>query len=399
MHILFIAPRLPLPADTGAKIRTLNILKQVSKNYKVDFVCFSFEEEDLRHSAELEKMGVKVKLVKAPLVNFSFKLETILFNPLPFSVVKYYSPEMEEVLFSLRETTRYDIVHIDHVHMAHYQACFSGITCILDEHNVEYKILERCAQATRSLAEKFVYFLQAKKMKKFEAEKISNFSDCLAVSEDDCRLLKELPGSTTPVHVIPNGVDTRYFQTHPDKPQNSENALVFTGSMDWLPNDNAVCYFAVEILPLILKSDPTVRFYVVGRNPSTKIKSLAAANKNILVTGMVDDVRPFIQRSKIFVVPLRIGGGTRLKILEAMSMQKAIVSTTIGAEGIEYSPEHNIVIADKPEYFAKRTLELLADNSRIQTLGLGGRRLVCGKYDWDIIGQKLNTIYREEAHV
>ena len=152
MHILFLAPRLPLPADTGAKIRTLNILKQASKNNKVDLVCFSFEKDDPRHAVELGDMGIKVKLVNPPRADFFFKLETILFNPRPFSAVKYYSPELEEALFSLRETTRYDIIHIDHIHMAHYRACFSGMTTILDEHNVEYKILERCGRVTRNLA-------------------------------------------------------------------------------------------------------------------------------------------------------------------------------------------------------------------------------------------------------
>lgn len=172
-----------------------------------------------------------------------------------------------------------------------------------------------------------------------------------------------------------------------------EEALVFTGSMDWLPNDDAMVYFCKDILPLIWEKKPDVTIYIVGKSPSAELKKLAEHDNRIEVTGRVDDVRPYMEQAKVFVTPLRIGGGTRLKILEAMSMEKAVVSTSIGAEGIDYTKDSDISIADQPQEFADVVISLLNSDEDRKSMGENGRKLVLEKYDWGIIGKKLREIY------
>lgn len=396
MNILFLAPRMPLPADTGGKIRTLNILKQLALEFKVHLVCFSFEVNDKDHIPELQKIGVSVTLVPMTETTFFQKIYWLLFHGLPISMVKYHTRSMEQAISDLIRTKTFDAVHVDHLHMAHYLKCFNGVPCMLDEHNVEYKILQRCAQVEKSWLKRFAYQEQSRKMNRFEAHMAEQFSCVFCCSTDDRILLNKITNGLVPIYVVPNGVDTEFFQPSSNVPL--ENALVFTGSMDWLPNDDAITYFCQEILPLIWRRDPKIKMYVVGKSPSSAVKELAAKDQRVVVTGRVDDVRPFIAQSKVFVVPLRVGGGTRLKILEAMAMGKAVVSTSIGAEGIMYTPEENILLADTPEDFAQKTVETINAPRNVQALGQFGRELVLEQYDWNVVGRQLRHFYRKITH-
>jgi sugar transferase (PEP-CTERM/EpsH1 system associated) len=393
MNILFLAPRLPWPADTGGKIRTINIIKQFLKFASLHLVCFSFESRDELAKQEIEAMGLQVTLVPAPKNSLVRKVFNIAFNPLPHSILKYHSPLMNQVLKDLSQSERFDAVHIDHLHMAHYTGIFNALPCYLDEHNVEFKILERCSQIEPSAAKKRIYEEQASKMKAYEAKKILEFKGVFACSAEDKKILNRLNPRSVPVHVMPNGVDTEYFKSDPNA-EDDVDGIVFTGSMDWLPNDDAMSYFCGKILPLIWQAKNSVKVYVVGKKPSAMVRGLARRDSRVIVTGRVDDVRPYIRCSKVFIVPLRIGGGTRLKILEAMSMSKAVVSTPVGAEGIEHTDGKNILIADRPQDFAENVLSLLVDDVKCRQIGEGGRKLVCGKYDWDTIGGGLREVYK-----
>ena len=404
MKVLFVAPRLPWPADTGGKIRTLNILKQLAKRSQVHLVSFSFGNKDQEWISEFSKIGVGVTLVAMAEANIVQKILGVLINPIPYSMSKYYSPDMEKILTTLNQQERWDAIHMDHLHMAHYRWCFGDVPCFLDEHNVEYRILERCAEVEKNFIKKFLFSQQAGKMKKFENEKINEFVSYFAVSEDDRNILQKFITDKTTGHVIPNGVDTDFFQSGDHLKPNAErrfneDSLIFTGSMDWLPNDDAVIFFCEKILPLIWKQKNNVKFYVVGKNPSSQIQDWARRDSRIVVTGRVADVRPLMAQSQIFVVPIRAGGGTRLKILEAMSMQKAVVSTTVGAEGITYTDGQNILLADTPEKFTQQVLFLLNDSQKAKDIGQAGRTLVREKYDWNTIGQKLYKIYEEIGNV
>lgn len=401
MRILFVAPRLPLPADTGGKIRTFNLLKQISRDHSVDLVTFSFDREDERHIREFREMGIETRLVQAPKEDTLRKAIIILMSALPYSVSKYYSKEMAKAIAAMQAAKNYDLAHFDHIHMAHYQNYFQGLPCLVDEHNVEYKILERCAHVEKTFIKKILFGDQARKMARFEARKIAGFSACTAVSDEDGRILKHLTRGAKPVYTLPNGVDTEFFQPpgHQAARPPEEDAVVFTGSMDWLPNDDAVVFFCREVLPLIWEQNAGVKFYIVGKSPSAAVRELAQKDPRIIVTGRVDDVRTYIQRAKIFAAPIRIGGGTRLKILEAMSMRKAVVSTTVGAEGIACTKDVDIVLEDTPRAFADEVIVLLKDQQARETLGTAARELVLEKYDWRIIGKKLNQIYEDITNV
>lgn len=386
MKILFITPRLPLPADTGAKIRTFNLLKHIAKGNKVTLLSFYFEENP-RALEDLKNLGIEISLIKSKENINPFSI----LSRRPVSIEKYYLREMENKLKELVKSEDFDLAHFDHLHTGQYRESANGLPCVLDEHNIESLILDRCADAERSWLKKVIFKSQAKKMAALEGRITKKFSKCLTVSETDRENLSRLSGDGKNIEVIPNGVDTEYFNS----PRIDEDrSLVFTGSMDWLPNDDAAVYFCREILPLIWLKDNRVKFYVVGRNPSRELLKLAQEDKRIVVTGAVDDIRPHVAKAKIFVVPLRIGGGTRLKILEAMSMSKVVVSTSIGAEGIDCIHDRNIIIADTPEEFANSINFLLNDESKIQMLAEASRKLVCNQYDWKIICERLQSIYQ-----
>lgn len=395
MKILFIAPRSPLPADTGGKIRTFNLVREVAKSNDVDLVCFSFEEGDKFFKTEFESQNINVHLVPHQNISFFKKVWMVLTCRQPYAVAKYNLKSMARRLEDLLAKNKYDAVHLDHIHMAHYAPLLKGIPVLVDEHNVEYKILERCASVEKFIGKKVLFLKQAHKMKVFEQKMVPQFSACSVVSSDDAELLSDLIEHKSSIDVVPNGVDTGYFNWPIVENQviEEEEAVVFTGSMDWLPNDDSAVYFCKEILPLIWSVNKNVKFYVVGKSPSSQLKEIARKEQRIVLTGRVDDVRVYVAKSKVFVVPLRIGGGTRLKILEAMSMAKPVVSTSIGAEGIAYSEDENIVLADIPEIFAEKVLYLLKDNPGRVRLGDAGRKLVLEKYDWKIMGKKLNEIY------
>jgi len=395
MKILFIAPRLPWPLDTGGRLRTFNLFKQLSGFAEMQMVSYSFESRDEEWKKEIEKLGVKVTLVPARESTFLERAWNIAFKTLPHSIVKYYTPSMKKVLEKLSKSEHFDAVHIDHIHMAHYNECFKGIPCFLDAHNVEYKIWERCGEVEPMLVKRMLYFQQSSKMKTYEAKKTKEFKGVFTCSADDKRILSDLTSGEVPIHVIPNGVDTEFNSPDPAQDANEEEAIVFTGSMNWLPNEDAITFFCGKVLPLIWEKKGSVKFYVVGKHPSAVIRELAQRDPRVIITGRVDDVRPYIWRSRVSIVPLRIGGGTRLKILEAMALSKAIVSTSIGAEGIEYTDGKNILIGDSPRDFADKVLLVLNDKQRSREIGVDARQFVCGKYDWNIIGQKLKTIYEE----
>ncbi len=392
MKILFIAPRLPLPADTGAKIRTYNLLKTVASCNRLTLLCFYFEDDPASVSL-LEGLGIRVIVVPAR----EKKGALSIFNGKPISIAKYFSSSFKDKLKAVLQEEKYDLVHCDHLHMAQYANCLGGLPVVMDEHNVEAVILRRYSVLETNPVKRIILRSQAEKMAIIEKRIAGTVNRCFVVSDNDREELQKLADGQLVVDVIPNGVDTGFFDPAKFGGIIEEDALVFTGSMDWLPNSDAITYFFREILPLVWAKKESVKLYVVGRNPSADIIRLGKSDKRIVITGRVDDVRDYMAKAKVFVVPLRVGGGTRLKILEAMSIAKPVISTALGAEGIAYSDGRNIVIRDSPEGFAASVLHLLNSKGERESLGQSGRRLVCEKYDWKIIGKKINAIYHEVA--
>jgi glycosyltransferase involved in cell wall biosynthesis len=231
-------------------------------------------------------------------------------------------------------------------------------------------------------------------MLRFEDRTIRRFDGILAVSNADRDTFGRLyPGAAArPIHVVPTGVDTAFFAPAGDAPEAASPAasrsLIFTGSMDWLPNEDAMAFFCRDILPLLRSEEPDVTISIVGRAPTPAVRRLASEH-GVTVTGRVDDVRPYMRDAAVYVVPLRIGGGTRLKIFEAMAMAKAVVSTTVGAEGLPVTAGEHLLIADEPRGFARGVVRLLRDIDKRRAVEQAARQLVVSKYDWSVVAGDL----------
>jgi glycosyltransferase involved in cell wall biosynthesis len=255
---------------------------------------------------------------------------------------------------------------------------------VLFEHNVEYLIWQRLANLETTPWKRALFEMEWRKVRACEADACRRANLTIAVSDDDKERLAEL-GSGNRIVSIPTGVNTGYFE--PRVGAEVPARLVFSGSMDWHPNEDAVCYFVDTILPRIRADVPNVSFTIVGRNPSARVRELAA-QPGVTVTGTIDDVRPSIAAASVYVVPLRAGSGTRIKIFEALAMAKAVVSTTVGAEGLALESGRHFLAADTPHDFAQSVIRLLRDPARRQALGDAGRALVETNYSWATIARQ-----------
>jgi len=245
---------------------------------------------------------------------------------------------------------------------------------------VEAMIWKRHYEIQTNPVKKVYLYGQWQKMKRFEREMCRRFDSVIAVSADDREQMKREYGAEA-VYDVPTGVDTDFYRPT-DSAKFSPHNMVFTGSMDWLPNDDAIRYFMREIMPVIKQKVPDATLTVVGRNPTPAVVELGKRDPSLIITGRVDDVRPYIESSAAYVVPLRIGGGTRLKIFEAMAMEKAVISTTVGAEGLPLSDGVELLLADEPAAFADAVVSVLNDRSYASELGQRAASIVRKKYGW-----------------
>jgi glycosyltransferase involved in cell wall biosynthesis len=267
----------------------------------------------------------------------------------------------------------------------------SPVPVVLFAHNVEHMIWKRLKQMEKRAWRRALLEFEWRKVRRWEARTCGRVALTIAVSEVDRELLSaNAPGVA--VHAIPTGVDTSYFT--PNGKVEAPTELVFTGSMDWYPNEDAILYFIDAILPLIRARLPRISLSVVGRNPTHRLLA-AAARAQVRVTGTVEDIRPYVGAASVYVVPLRIGGGTRLKIFEALAMGKPVVSTNVGAEGLPLIPGTHFVEADEPGDFARAVVSLMGDPSRRRALGLAGRRLVEERYSWTQVGREFEIKCQE----
>jgi glycosyltransferase involved in cell wall biosynthesis len=278
-------------------------------------------------------------------------------------------------------TGRYDRVVCDFLVPAVNLPSRLPCASVLFTHNVEAEIWRRHADTADSFPRRLLYRQQWRRMRRFERRTLARFDRVLAVSDVDRDTFARLyPGALdAPAAVIPTGVDTTYFTPAPTAP--AGHRLVFTGSMDWLPNVDGVLHFCRDILPLIRRQVPDVAFTIVGRAPTHTVRNLAD-EPGVSVTGRVDDVRPYLAEAAAYVVPLRIGGGTRLKIFEAMAAGRAVVSTSIGAEGLPTEPGRHLLLADAPESFAASVVALLTRPALRHSVEGEARALVANGYDW-----------------
>ena len=396
MKILWVKAGGLVPPDTGGKIRSYHILRELAREHSITLFSFYAAHAEDSHS-QLNEIFERVDAIPLDLpAPRSFRelcdYGLTLFTQQPYNISKYCTPKVQQRLQQVLEQESFDAIVCDFVIAAGAIPWEVPTAKILFTHNVESMIWQRHYQVSRNPLWKALSWREWRTMEAAERKYVSKADHVLTVSEDDRRFFAECAAAAK-LSVIPTGVDTDYFV--PTGTPDTPNSLVFTGSMDWLPNEDGVVHFIEEILPLVRQEVPEVSLTVVGRRPTSRLKDLAANTAHVHLTGWVEDIRPYLSQAAVVVVPLRIGGGTRLKIFEAMGMGKAIVSTTIGAEGLPVLHDEHLLIADEPAHFANSTVELLGDAGRRRSLGTTARKLVVGKYSWRIVAEQFAEILVE----
>lgn len=394
MKILIVIPRLLYPQDTGGKIRSSKIFEQLARDHEITILSLRYPGET---DEQVERMRACCRHIEVfdwhetPKFSAGFFVElgkSMLWSTRPYIVDKYRAPALERRVRELCAAGGHDLLVCDFL-QASANAIDVPFTKVLFQHNVEAVIRRRQYEQQTNWAKKAVLYDQWRKLFRYEKDACGRFDHTIMVSDHDRETMARDYGLHD-TSSIPTGVDVDYFRASGPAPRGRD--LVFTGSMDWLPNEDGMEWFAREVMPRIRAEEPDVKLWVVGRNPSARVRRLAEQHACIEVTGTVDDVRPYIERSAVYVVPIRIGGGTRMKIFEAMAMDRAVVSTSTGAEGLPVTDGRDIVIADEPAAFAGSVIRLLRAPEERWRLGDAAGALVRARFTHGVAAHRFAEI-------
>ncbi|RJO65797.1 MAG: glycosyltransferase [Candidatus Omnitrophota bacterium] len=390
MRTLFIARDLPYPADNGYRKRNFYFLKALSeRGVGITLLCEDAAPDKKNALDYLKTLCEEVIIIEPKKQNKLSALLFSLFSSLPFSVALRNSKMAKKQVNKCLRDKNFDAVICDAIFRSmNVPLQYRGFK-MLYEHNIESIIVKRYAQQEKNILKKLLALLESKKLEKFETKTWNRFNCTATCSATDKEII-ENRARDAKVYIIPNGVDSGYFS--PDSYGLQRNSIVYTGQIGWHPNEDALLYFVRTIYPIIKKEEPTTSLWIVGNNPTSKIRMLARNDSSIIITGYVDDVRPYIGEAHVYVVPLRIGSGTRLKILEALSMKKAIVSTSVGCEGIEVENNKHLLIRDGSVDFANAVLEIMKNDELRIRLGKNGHRLIEEKYEWNTVFGNLDEM-------
>jgi sugar transferase (PEP-CTERM/EpsH1 system associated) len=396
MKLLWVKAGGLLPPDTGGKIRSYQILKQLARKHEITLFTFYPQHPDDVHPRGAEIFS-KVIAVPLPIPPRRSRAEyarylRMLLAGRPFTIDKYFYPVVHRRYAELLASSASDLTVCDFIFPAPLIDWQAPPPKILFTHNVEAQVWERHSKVASNPAVKLACWLESRALKRAESRYARLADYVLTVSENDRAAFAQYTDAAR-ISVIPTGVDTVYFQPAPGPQQ--PNTTVFTGSMDWMPNEDGVAYYVEKIFPLVRREIPEALFWAVGRRPPRRIQALAS--ESVTVTGAVEDIRPYLGKAAVCVVPLRSGSGTRIKIFEAMASGKTVVSTSMGAEGLPVSHGENIILADEPADFAREVVALLRDPERRGRLGAAARELVERSYGWPSVGAYFDRIMQSVA--
>lgn len=395
MRILWLKTELLHPVDKGGKIRTYNMLKELKREHHVTYLTLddgSASAADRENASEYCHELICIPHARREKFTPGFYVE-LFFNLMsshPYAIKKYESRAMRREIVERARQGAFDLLVCDFLAPAANVPAELTTPAVLFQHNVEAMIWKRHYEVQTNPVKKAYLYGQWQKMRRFEREMCRRFDSVIAVSAEDREQMKHEYGAEA-VFDVPTGVDTEFFQPS-GRVKPAPHSLVFTGSMDWLPNDDAIRYFTREIMPLIKSKVPDLTLTVVGRNPAPALLDLSKEDPSLIMTGRVDDVRPYIESAAVYIVPLRIGGGTRLKIYEAMAMEKALVSTTIGAEGLPLTNGVELLLADEPATFADAVVRVLNDQDYANDLGQRAAAVVRENFGWRQVTERFISI-------
>src|SRR5215471_5987689 len=394
MRILLALPSVLFPADTGGKIRSLNIFSRLAQRAEIHAVSFVDAARDPADTSDMEAIFASYTPVfrneaRKYSASFYSELLTTQFTTWPYFLSKCNVAGFRRAVEALASRKRFDLVFCDFLHTAAPLRELATRPKVVFEHNVEFLLRKRKWKSSTQPFRRLVYGTEWIKTRRIEAEVCRSFDHVITVSEDDRRTLDKEFG-VTHASTIPTGVDTDYF--HPTESPTHPGRLVFVGSMDWDPNEDGVLWFLQDVFPRILEAAPHATFSIVGRAPSSRLRAMARNVPGVEITGWVPDVRPYLAGAEVVVVPLRVGGGTRIKIPEAMAMAKAVVSTPIGAEGLPFQDWREIRIAQQPEQFARAVVDLLNNAALRDSLATEARDAVVRDHGWETVVAKVEQI-------
>ena len=389
MKILHILPYVPIPTHFGGALRVFHLLKHSAHHHEATVLAYGPPEKEAELRAALGPGLQRSVLLPRPLARVYRRLGQFYSLWTNHSYFYYvgHTKDMQEAINACCAEEQFDIIQTEFSTMGSFDLP-SGAVKILDAHNVEYDNFRRMALNGHTTLRSFFYKQEFTKSFFEELDACKRHDAMFVTSDRDKTMFDEhLPALRK--FVIPNGVDTTYF--HPAQAQPRPFSIVFTGMMGYVPNYDGMLYFLDVVFPLIRRKIPQATVTIVGDKPPESL--LKRRSKNVTVTGFVEDVRPYVWNSSVYVVPLRMGSGTRLKVLEAMAMEKPIVTTSIGCEGIDVKHGESAMIVDEPEAFAEAVVELFGNTSLRQTLTANGRELVRQQYEWSVIGRQMEHAY------
>lgn len=388
MRVLILANRVPFPPDDGWKVRCYHVVRAVAAGAEVTFVVFHAGSDEQLAEAR-EELGVDLVAVAPPRRNTPDRLLEGLVSRTPVTVVNGRSRAYSNALRQVVGSRQFDAaLCVSTIMSPHLRLLPAGLPRVIDTHNIDAVMYGRYAQTLRPSFRSRYTALTASKLRSFEKRAFTEADLVWVCSDEEAAIAGRLaPGAN--VLTVPNGVDTEHMAPLPTPPV--PKRLLFFGRLDYFPNVDALTHFAREILPLVSAMEPDVELDVIGPAATAEVQALGRQHPAINVRGRVDDVRVALADAAVVIVPLRVGGGTRLKIVEALSMAKPTVSTTIGAEGLDLVPGADLLVADTPAEFAAAIRSLLDDPERAAQLGAHGRETVRERYDWRQVGQVIQA--------
>jgi len=403
LHVAVLDEELPFPLTSGKRIRTYNLLSRLAERHRITYLCHRNPDQDEAAQAEeaLNDLGIRTIVVdrRVPAkrgISFAARLAANLLSPLPYSVATHESTQLRQAAAQLSFDDPPDLWHCEWTPYAQtLRQPLGPAPRVTMAHNVESLIWQRLWETETHPLKRWYIRKQFRKFERFERWAYSTFDCSIAVSEEDARLIRDRFGGKL-VEVVDNGVDTAFFEpTAPN--QRDPKRILFLGSLDWRPNLDAVKQLIEEIFPSVRAGEPGATLAIVGRKPPEWLHQCAKGQPGIEIHADVPDVRPFLAKAGLLAVPLRIGGGSRLKILEALAAGLPVVTTHIGAEGLHLEPQRHLSVANLPSEMARAILELMRYPEAAQCQTLRGRARILERYDWNGLADRLDDIWRQTA--
>jgi glycosyltransferase involved in cell wall biosynthesis len=404
LHVAVLDEELPYPLTSGKRIRTFNLLSRLARWHRVTMLCHRNPDPDeaTRADEAFRELGIETIVVdrSVPVKSgpgFYARLAGNLLSTLPYSVATHASPALVEAVRALSRDEEVDVWHCEWTPYAEVLRDALGdeleaARWTVMAHNVESLIWQRYSEAERNRAKRWYIRRQWSKFERFEQWAYRSACVPIAVSHDDARLMRERFGVRR-VEVVENGVDTNHYKPQRDVDRDPSK-LLFLGSLDWRPNLDGVSILLDDIFPQVRAANPAATLALVGRRPPKWLRDKVAGTPGVRIHADVPDVRPFLVTAGMLVVPLRIGGGSRLKILEALATETPVVSTRVGAEGLRLTPGRDLVIADSTESLTSAIIEGIRRPDELQELAENGRRRISAHYSWDPLAKRLDEVWR-----